>query len=73
MSKPSAKKLLTGRTIIEVDLQPFKDGRGGTVYNPVLTLDNGAEISFIVQPTDVGRYGIGIGYRPPLLGLRGRS
>jgi hypothetical protein len=73
MSKPSAKKLLTGRTIVEVELQPFKDGKGGTAHNPILTLDNGAEISFIAQPTENGRLGVGICYRPPLLGLRGKS
>lgn len=46
-------RLLVGRTIVAVDLRPYPDGRGGRAYNPVLTLDNGATVTFEVQDTDV--------------------
>jgi hypothetical protein len=49
-----------GRRIVGVRLNKFKDGKGGWATNPVLTLDNGLKVSFVVQETDVGEYGIEI-------------
>ena len=46
-------RLLVGRRIVAVALNPRPDGRGGKAYSPVLTLDNGATVSFKVQETDV--------------------
>lgn len=59
---------LIGRKIVAVDLYPFdrnmQDGpvcySGPNRYatNPVLTLDNGRRLSFVVQETDIGEYGV---------------
>lgn len=51
-------RLLAGRTIVAVDLRPFPDGRGSKAYRPVLTLDNGATLSFTVQETESQEYGV---------------
>jgi hypothetical protein len=51
------KKALIGRTIVQVDLRPFPDGRGGTAHDPVLTLDDGKQLRFWTEETDVGAYG----------------
>jgi hypothetical protein len=63
-------KLLVGRTIIAVDLQPFDDCNDAgkkirTCYAPVLTLDNGARVRFSVDETNNGDvYGIRPDYYP---------
>lgn len=51
-------RLLVGRTIVAVDLHRFDDGRGGKAYRPILTLDNGATLSFTVQETELAVYGV---------------
>lgn len=47
-------RLLIGRTIVAVALNSRPDGRGGKAYNPVITLDNGAEVTFSIVETDMG-------------------
>lgn len=59
-------RLLVGRTIVAVDLQPFDDcdsaGRKvKTCYDPRLVLDNGARVTFMVDEIDCGD---GYGVRP---------
>ena len=49
-----------GRTIVGVEWRPADDGRGETVADPELILDDGRRIGFVVQETDVGEYGIDI-------------
>ena len=49
---------LVGRTIVAVDLGRFADGRGGWAFQPVITLDNGRRLTFSVQETDTGEYGV---------------
>lgn len=52
------KNHLIGRTITAVDMRPFPDGRGGTAHDPVITLDNGRVLWFVVDETEVGEYGV---------------
>ena len=54
---------LKGRKIAALELNPAPNGRGGVAYDPVFVLDNGAEVSFLVQETDTGEYGVEPGYR----------
>jgi hypothetical protein len=62
----ATKRDLVGRRIIDVDFRPFNrnmPGRKnylGKTYDPVLTLDNGRSLFFVVDETDVGEYGITI-------------
>lgn len=49
---------LVGRMIVGVKLHPFPDGRGGTAYDPVLMLDDGRDLSFVVNETEFPKYGI---------------
>lgn len=49
---------LTGRKIRSIKLRPFPDGNGGLAYNPVILLDNGTRLVFIVQETEAGEYGV---------------
>lgn len=53
----ATKRDLIGRTIVDVDFRPARDGRGGFFDDPVLILDNGTRIGFLTQETDVGEYG----------------
>jgi hypothetical protein len=54
-----AKKTdLIGRRIVAVDFRPFDNGRGETADDPILTLDDGSKLCFIVQETEVGEYGV---------------
>lgn len=49
---------LMGRCIVAVDLGRFTDGKGGWAFDPIITLDNGRKLSFNVQETEVGEYGV---------------
>lgn len=49
---------LIGRKILLVDLRAFDDGRGGRAFAPEITLDDGSTLSFVVQETETGEYGI---------------
>lgn len=54
------KSHLVGRTITAVEFRPFNatpDGKGGTAHNPRITLDNGRELFFLTEETEVGEYG----------------
>lgn len=57
-------RLLVGRKIVAVDLQPFDDLDSAgkkikTSYEPRITLDNGAVLSFVVDEIDCGDgYGV---------------
>lgn len=52
-----------GRTIVAVRMNPFDDGKGGTAHAPVLELDNGAQLHFVTEETEMGEYGTSIAYR----------
>jgi hypothetical protein len=58
------KKRLVGRTIVKTEVRPFPDDRGGTTYNPRLTLDDGTTLVFDVDETDGDQYGIRILIHP---------
>jgi hypothetical protein len=63
-------RLLVGRKIVAVDLQPFDDcdssGRKiKTSYEPRFILDNGARLTFSVDEIDCGDgYGVRPNYHP---------
>lgn len=59
------KRWLIGRTIVDVELNPFSDGRGSIAHDPVITLDNGAKLAFQTEETDDLDYGVNIIYIPP--------
>ena len=61
----ATKKSLIGRTIVDVDFQPFQGGDGIArskfiAYKPVLTLDNGRTVWFETQETEAFKYGTAI-------------
>lgn len=58
-------RLLVGRTIVAVDLGTFDDGRGGGAHDPTFVLDNGARVTFTVEETEAGVYGVAPTYRAP--------
>lgn len=51
---------LVGLTIVAANLRPFDGGRSSPAFNPVLTLSDGSKITFLVQETEVGEYGVEI-------------
>ena len=62
------KRRVIGRKIVDVDLRPFQsDPRypAERAHDVIFTLDNGAQISFVVEETEVGEYGICPCYRKP--------
>lgn len=59
MKQSYVAKRVMGRTIREVVLRRYRDRqRGRVIYEPTLVLDNGAELSFQVQESDIGIYGV---------------
>lgn len=69
MTSASAK-LLVGRRITGYDGRRFQGrrsvrGRGRQVAcDPIIILDNGSFLSFTVEETDSGEYGVCINYHP---------
>jgi hypothetical protein len=62
-SKAGVARYLVGRTIAAVELHPFETGRyraQGTSFAPVITLDDGTELRFLVQETEGSEYGVEI-------------
>lgn len=57
---PKRARELIGRTIVGVELREFDNGRRGKACNPMLRLDDGRVLFFIVQETEVGEYGIAL-------------
>jgi hypothetical protein len=58
LNAQALRKALVGRKIVDTEAHAFRDGRGGITYQPVLVLDNGAKLHFVVHETDGGDYGI---------------
>jgi hypothetical protein len=56
----ATKRDLIGRKIVAVDFKPFDDDMGSKAHAPVLTLDNGRQVTFVVEETDTGEYGTSI-------------
>lgn len=59
LTRPTRKSLI-GRTITDVKMNPFADGRGGTAHDPRITLDDGRVLMFVTEETDVGEYGVAL-------------
>lgn len=53
-------KRLRGRRIVKVLQRPFDDDRGGKATDPMIVLDDGSHIAFVVQETDSSEYGVKI-------------
>lgn len=60
-----SERQLVGRRIIKFSPCPFSDGRGGTAHDPVITLDDGSRLTFIVEETDTGEYGVFVSLHKP--------
>lgn len=59
----ATRRHLIGRTIVDVDMRPFRarpDGTGQVCHDPVLKLDNGRRVWFVAEETETGEYGVGI-------------
>jgi len=62
---------IIGRKIVIVRLNRFatgrSTGRGGKAwsFDPVFILDNGGQIRFVVDETEIGEYGVTPLYIPP--------
>lgn len=50
-------RALIGRTITAVQFRPFAS-ENGTAHDPVLILDNGRAVSFVVEETGGAEYGV---------------
>lgn len=59
MTTYKRKRPIAGRTIFEVELTKFDDGRGGQTYTPIIHFTNGTSIQFKVVETET-QYGIEI-------------
>ena len=57
-------KHLIGGRIANVDMRPFVSGKGRlrrTCHDPIIELDDGSVLTFVVEETDSGeRYGVNI-------------
>lgn len=47
-----------GKRIVRVKLNRFSTGRTGWTFNPVFVLEDGSELCFVVDETEVDCYGI---------------
>ena len=56
---------IEGKRVVTFSVYTFDDGRGGVAHAPKLVFDDGSELDFVVEETDVGRYGICPVYWPP--------
>lgn len=57
----ATRRSLVGRKIVGVDFKrQYDSSRHVNFTQPVLTLDNGCELVFVVQETDIGEYGVTI-------------
>jgi len=70
MATHASAKLLVGRRIVGYEPHPFESREhpelGSQVAHfPVLTLDNGARLTFATEETEVGEYGTAIIYHAP--------
>jgi hypothetical protein len=59
-------RTLVGYKIVAVEPQPFPDGRGGTAHKPVLVLDDGRRVKFLVDETETD-YGVNVVVARPLM------
>lgn len=65
MSRMVSSRQLVGRRIVGFDPRPFPDDRGGVAHNPVIRLDDGSQLAFIIEETEHGEYGTRIVRSPP--------
>jgi hypothetical protein len=54
-------KWLRGKTISNVEMRPFEDGRGGKAHAPVIRFTDGTCITFTAEETEA-ESGVGITY-----------
>ena len=58
MPKSEEVKKTVGKKIQRFVLRPFWDNAGNKHYDPIIILENGTAIQFLVSETDIGEYGI---------------
>lgn len=64
----ASARLLVGRRIAAYDARTFDRGRAGercVAHDPIITLDNGATLTFSTEETETGEYGVRVLYHPP--------
>ena len=59
-----AQKLLVGKTIARIELNPFERGdpEGTICTQPVITFTDGSRITLMTEETEVGEYGTALLY-----------
>ncbi len=57
MTSREITKQLKGKTVKEVKLFPFSDGKGGYAYSPMIIFTDGTYITFTTQETESLEYG----------------
>jgi len=65
LTTPKLAARLVGLTIVAVDLRPFNPNMLDTgdlrpAFDPIITFSDGSRITFMVQETEVGEYGVEI-------------
>ena len=65
ITTPKLAARLIGLTIVAIDLRPFDANMDSSTdrpraFNPILTLSDGSRVTFLVQETEVGDYGVEI-------------
>lgn len=61
MTSKEATARLKGRRIVKVEMNAFRDGRRGRnsyAHDPIIYLDDGTQIGFVTEETEVGVYGV---------------
>lgn len=67
MARPvDIEKRLVGRRIVRVANRTFDDGRGGIAHDPEIVLDDGTRLTFSVEETETGEYGVSVNCLLPI-------
>jgi len=66
MTAKETARALRGRRIVRVEMRPFSTGvrLNPWSYAPRLTLDDGTLVTFSVDETEIGEYGISVNVHP---------
>lgn len=53
---------IVGKTVEQVDMNPFDDGKGGTAHDPRIWFTDGTGVAVSTEETEVGEYGTALIY-----------
>ena len=56
----ATRRCLIGKTIRDFELGKQPNGMGGVIYNPIITLDDGSLLSFLVEEAPDSACGYGV-------------